>query len=103
MCSSDLELLASCGIIGCSLFLGFLALLVRRFVWLYRSAADADAKSLYFAIDILLVIFTFFMLTSVLYDSKELLPILGCLAGYGSYQLRGLEQVQEEGLAAAAT
>jgi len=99
--STPLELLASCGIIGCSLFLGFLGVLGDKFLRLTRGAPDGDSRSLYFAIDILLVIFTFFMATAVLYDSKELPPILGCLAGYGSFRLRERAELEEGGLAAA--
>jgi len=91
--STPLELLASCGIIGCSLFLGFLGVLGDKFLRLTRGALDGESRSLYFAIDILLVIFTFFMATAVMYDSKELLPILGCLAGYGSFRLRERAEV----------
>lgn len=88
--STPLELLASTGIVGCALFLGFLGLLFTRFIGLYRKAAEDGSKQLFFAIEILLFIYTFFMATAVLYDAKELLPILGCLAGYGQYRLRQL-------------
>lgn len=100
--STPLELLASTGLVGLSLFLGFLVLIVRKFLRLFRSAPDAESKSLYFAIDILLVIYTFFMATAVLYDAKELLPIMGCLAGYGRHQFRLLSQRQEDASPAAA-
>ncbi|MGZ5453778.1 MAG: hypothetical protein ACXW2R_06160, partial [Candidatus Aminicenantales bacterium] len=100
--STPLELLASTGLIGLSLFLGFLGLIFRRFIRLYRLAPDAESKGLYFAIDILLLIFTFFMATAVLYDAKELLPILGCLAGYGQYRLHLLRQGGEDSSPAAA-
>ncbi len=100
--STPLELLASTGLIGLSLFLGFLGLIFRRFIRLYRLAPDAESKSLYFAIDILLLIFTFFMATAVLYDAKELIPILGCLAGYGQYRLHLLRQGREDSSPAAA-
>ncbi len=95
--STPLELLASTGIVGCSLFLGFLGLLFTRFVGLYRTAVEDGSKQLFFAIEILLVIFTFFMATAVLYDAKELLPILGCLAGYGQYRLRRTAPAAGEG------
>ncbi len=88
--STPLELLASTGLIGCSLFLGFLGLLVRKFIWLFRAAPDPVSKSLFFVIDIFLFIYTFFMLFAVMHDSKELMPILGCLAGYGQYQVSRL-------------
>ena len=94
--STPLELLASTGIVGCALFLGFLALIFRKFLRLYKWAADAGPKSVYFAIVILLLIYTFFMATAVLYDAKELLPILGCLAGYGRHQLQLRKQGREE-------
>lgn len=86
--STPLELLASCGLIGLSLFLAFLWLLVRKFIRLYRTAAEAGAKSLFFAIDIFLGIYVFFMITAVIHDSKELIPILACLAGFGQSQLQ---------------
>ena len=90
--STPLELLASTGLIGCALFLGFCGLIFRKFMRLFRAASDAESKSLFFAIEIFLFIFLFFMATAVLHDSKELLPILGCLAGYGGYRLRRLAQ-----------
>jgi O-antigen ligase len=99
--STPLELLASNGIIGLSLFLGFLGLLIGKFVRLFRSTPLPEWRSHFFAIVIFLFIFTFFMVTAVMHDSKELLPILGCLAGYGQYQLRGLDSHPKEGPLAA--
>ena len=96
--STPLELLASCGLIGVSLFLAFLGLLIRKFVRLYRTAADPDDKSFFFAIDIFLGIYTFFMAAAVLHDAKELIPILACLAGFGGRELR----LQAEAAAEAA-
>lgn len=102
--STPLELLASCGIIGVSLFLAFLGLLIRKFVRLYRTAADPDDKSFFFAIDIFLGIYTFFMAAAVLHDAKELIPILACLAGFGGreLQLRAEAGAQAAGEAAPA-
>jgi O-antigen ligase len=85
--STPLELLASNGIIGLALFLGFLTLLVLKFIRLYKGATEPGSKVLHFAILVFLFVFTFFMATAVLHDSKEMLPILGCLAGFGRYQL----------------
>jgi len=100
--STPLELLASTGIVGCSLFLGFFGLLFRRFVRLHRLADGVEARSFYFAIEIFLFIYLFFMVTAVLHDSKELTPILGCLAGYAGYRLRRVGEAREDGPGAAA-
>jgi len=86
--STPLELLASNGLVGFSLFIGFLFLLWRKFLRLYRKTSDQDLKSLFFAIMIFLLIYSFFMLAAVLHESRELLPILGCLAAFGQYHLR---------------
>jgi O-antigen ligase len=99
--STPLELLASTGIIGCSLFLGFCGMLFMKFKRLYGAATDAETKSLYFAIEIFLFIYTFFMITAVLHDSKDLTPVLGCLAGYGGYQLRRIGQARQGVIEAA--
>jgi O-antigen ligase len=102
--STPLELLASNGLIGLALFLGFLGLLLRRFIRLYMRTAEAYLRSEYFGILIFLFIFAFFMLFAVLFDSRELLPILGCLAAFGRGQGR-LESAgpAAESLAAAET
>lgn len=86
--STPLELLASNGLVGFSLFIGFLFLLWRKFLRLYRKTSEQDLKSLFFAIMIFLLIYSFFMLAAVLHESRELLPILGCLAAFGQYHLR---------------
>lgn len=86
--STPLELLASNGLVGFLLFMGFLYLLWRKFVRLYRMTSDQDLKSLFFAVMIFLLIYSFFMLAAVLHESRELLPILGCLAAFGQYHLR---------------
>jgi O-antigen ligase len=99
--STPLELLASTGLIGFTLFMGFLVLILRKFLRLYRRASDAESKSVYFAIGIFLLIYTFFMVTAVLFDAKEQLPIMGCLAGYGQHQLLLLSQGPEGGSPAA--
>jgi O-antigen ligase len=83
--STPLELLACNGLIGFSLFMAFLFLLIRRFIRLYRGAADAALKSNVFSILIFLTIFVFFMAAAILHDSRELLPILGILAAYGQF------------------
>jgi len=85
--STPLELLASTGLVGCSLFIAFLSLLILKFVRLYRATAEIEQKSVLFASLIFLSVYFFFMLTSVLHASRELLPILGCLAAFGRYQL----------------
>jgi O-antigen ligase len=95
--STPLELLASTGLVGCALFMGFLVLIFRKFLRLYRRASGAESKSVYFAIGIFLLIYTFFMVTAVLFDAKEQLPIMGCLAGYGQRQLLLLSQGPEVG------
>jgi hypothetical protein len=82
-----MELLASTGLVGLSLFLGYVGLLFRKFIRLNLGAPDTESKTLYFAINILLFIFAFFMITAVVYDAKEMMPILGSLAGWGQYRL----------------
>ena len=84
--STPLELLACNGLVGFSLFMGFLVLLWRRFIRLYRQAVDPLLKSEYFGIILFLVFFSLFMLAAVLHESRELLPILGCLAAFGQAQ-----------------
>jgi O-antigen ligase len=86
--STPFELLASNGIIGFSLFVGFFFFLFRKFVFLYRHIFNQELKSVYFACLIFLFIFSFFMMAAVLHDSRELMPILGTLAAFGQYQLR---------------
>lgn len=92
--STPLELLASNGIIGFSLFMGFLFLLFRKFIFLYRQTFNEELKIIFFAVIIFLSIYSFFMMFAVLHDSRELLPILGCLAAFGKYHLRLLRQSQ---------
>lgn len=92
--STPLELLASNGLIGFSLFAGFLVLLFRKFYYLYRHALNQESKSVFFASLIFLFTYSFFMMTAVLHDSRELLPILGCLAAFGQYHLRLLRQTR---------
>jgi O-antigen ligase len=94
--STPLELFASTGIVGVCLFFGFFGLLFYRFVRLSRTASDTESKSLYFAIEIFLFINAFFLISAVVHDSKELMPILGCLAGFGRYQSRFQGQRREE-------
>ena len=93
--STPLELLASNGLVGFSLFMGFLGLLFRKFIYLFRHALNQELKSIFFSTLIFLSLYSFFMLAEVLHDSREMLPILGCLAAYGQYQLLRLRQSQE--------
>lgn len=86
--STPLELLASNGLVGFSLFAAFLVLLWRRFVRLYRKALDPYFKSEYFGVLLFLLFFSFFMLAAVLHESRELMPILGCLAAFGRSRSR---------------
>jgi O-antigen ligase len=90
--STPFELLASNGIVGLSLFMGFLVLLFRKFIDLYRHALDQELKSTFFSALIFLSLYSLFMLAEPLHDSRELLPILGCLAAFGQYHLRRLSQ-----------
>lgn len=99
--STPLELVASIGIIGFFLFMGFLFLLLRKFVFLYRYQIKPEPKSLYFSVLIFLLIFSFFMIAAVLHDSRELIPILGCLAAFGQYHLRKLGQNQVHSFSAS--
>jgi O-antigen ligase len=92
--STPLELLASNGVIGFFLFMGFLFLLFRKFVFLYGRTSNRELKSDFFSSIIFLFIYSFFMLTAVLHDSRELVPILGCLAAFGQHHLRSLRQSQ---------
>jgi O-antigen ligase len=101
--STPLELLASNGLIGLALFLGFLGLLWRRFIRLYMRTADVSLRSEYFGIMIFIFIYTFFMLFAVLHESRELLPILACLAACGRAHSRLPEPVPGADLAAAET
>jgi O-antigen ligase len=94
--STLLELLASNGVVGFFLFVTFFTLLFRKFVILYRRASNQELKSIFFSILIFLFIYSFFMLTAVLHDARELLPILGCLAAFGQYHLRRQWQSQAE-------
>jgi O-antigen ligase len=89
--STPLELLACNGLIGFSLFAGFLGLLFRKFVVLYRRAVDPELRRTFFLIIVFLFVYSFFMLTHVLHASRELLPIMGGLAAFGQYRLRLLK------------
>jgi O-antigen ligase len=100
--ATPLELLACNGIIGFSLFMGFFFLLFRKFIRLYRKANDPETKRIFFSIIIFLSIYTFFMLAHVLHVSRELLPIMGCLAAFGQYHLRLGRQDQGKELNAPA-
>jgi hypothetical protein len=77
--------------------MGFLILLFRKFVLLYRQALNPELKRIFFSIIIFLFIYSFFMLTHVLHASRELLPILGGLAAFGQYHLRLLRRGQVNG------
>ena len=96
--ATPLELLACNGLIGFSLFMGFLSLLFRKFVLLYRQALSPESRRIFFSIIIFLVIYSFFMLTHVLHASRELLPILGGLAAFGQYHVGRLGQSPVDGL-----
>lgn len=85
--STPLELLASNGVVGFGLFMGFIVLMFRNFVVLYRRTSSPMAQSAYFSSLIYLSIFFVFMVAAVLHDSRELLPILGCLAAYGQHRM----------------
>jgi O-antigen ligase len=80
---TPLELLACNGIIGFFLFMGFFFFLFRKFIFLYRHAFNQELKSVLFSTLIFLFLYSFFMMTSVLHASRELMPILGCLAAFG--------------------
>lgn len=86
--STPLELLASNGIVGFFLFMGFMFILIRKFVFLYQHALDKDLQSIFFGVLIYLAIFVVFMLAAVMHESRELLPILGAVSAYGQYHLR---------------
>ena len=90
--STPFELLASNGIIGFSLFMGFLFLLYYKFVFLYKKAKNWDLKSIFFSAIIFLSIYSFFIVGAVLHESRELGPILGSLAGYGQCHFRKIGQ-----------
>jgi len=90
--STLLELLSCTGIIGFILFIGFLFLLSRKFIFLYKNAYDQESKGVFFTMLIFLTIFSFFMLAAVLQASRELLPMLGCIAAFGQYRLQLLSQ-----------
>jgi O-antigen ligase len=85
--STPFELLASNGIIGFSLFMGFLFFLFRKFVFLYRHTFSQELRSIFYSVLIFLFIYSFFMIGAVLHDAKELLPIMGALAAFGQYCL----------------
>lgn len=97
--ATPLELLACLGLVGFTLFMGFFVLLFRKFARLYRSAPGQEDKTRYFSIIIFLCIYSFFMVAHVLHVSRELLPILGCFAAYGQYQvhLMGRSRTSELG------
>ena len=90
--STPLELLASNGIVGFFLFMAFFLLISRKFLFLYKHTHDQQSRSVFFSILIFLVIYTFFMMTIVLHDARELMPIFGCLAAFGEYRLCLLRQ-----------
>ena len=96
--NTPLELLASNGIIGLFLFMGFFFLLFRRFLFLYRQIFSQELRSILFSVLIFLSIFSFFMISAVLQDSRELMPILGCLAAFGQFHVRLIRQSQENEL-----
>lgn len=85
--STPLEILACNGLVGFTLFAGFLTLLFRKFILLYRFATDPRLRRTFFLIIVFLSIYSFFMLTHVLHVSRELLPIMGSLAAFGQYHL----------------
>jgi hypothetical protein len=85
--STPLELLASNGIVGFSLFMGFLFVLFRKFINLYKYTSDQELKVIFFSTLIFLSIYSFFMLAAVMQDSREIQPILGGLAAFGQYHL----------------
>ncbi len=90
--STPLELLASTGLVGCSLFVGFLFVLFRKLLFLTRHELTQKSKSIIFSCLIFVFIFSVFMLAAVMHDSRELLPILGALAAFGQYRFRLLGQ-----------
>ena len=94
---TPLELLANLGIIGFFLFMGFLFLLFRKFIFLYRNTFDQELKGVFYYTLVFLFFYSISMLTSVLYDSRELMPIFGCLAAFGQYHvgLMGQNQINE--------
>jgi hypothetical protein len=94
--STPFELLASNGLIGFLLFMGFLFVLIRKFIFLLRSTLDPELNSVLFMSLIFLLIYSFFMLAAVMHESRELLPILGCLSAFGQYHLRLLGQSQAQ-------
>lgn len=90
-----LELLACNGIIGFFLFISFLFLLIRKYILIYRTVSDQELKSTLFSILIFLFIYSFFMLSDVLSDSREMLPVLGCLGAFGQYHLLRISRINE--------
>jgi O-antigen ligase len=90
--STPLEILACNGLIGFSLFMGFLYLLFHKFIWLYRKALSPESRRVFYLVIIFLVIYSFFMLAHVLHTSRELLPLFGGLAAFGQYHLNRLRQ-----------
>jgi O-antigen ligase len=97
--STPLELVASNGLIGFSLFIGFLFLLLRKFYFLYRRTLAQEVNSTFFVIIIFLALYTFFMAVAVLHDSRELMPIMGALAAFGQFHARRLGKSQLGGAA----
>jgi O-antigen ligase len=92
--STPFELLASNGIIGFCLFMGFLILLFNKFIVLYKRSLNREQKSIFFTIIIFLSLYSVFLLGAILHESRELLPILGIIAAFGQYHLRMLGQRQ---------
>jgi O-antigen ligase len=84
--STPFELLASSGFIGFCIFMTFLAALFYRFIRIYRKVRSDETKSVAYATLIFLSLFFIFMFGGVLHDSRELVPILGCLSAFGKYQ-----------------
>jgi O-antigen ligase len=95
--STPFELLASNGIIGFFLFVAFLALLFYKFLYLYRHALNQEFKTIFFSALIFLFLYSFFLVAAILHDSRELMPILGCLAAFGQYHLLLLRQSRING------
>lgn len=93
--STPTELLANNGIVGFCLFAGFLFLLFRKFIFLYRRAPDRELRSAFFLVLIFLSVFTFFSVAAVMHDARELLPVLGGLAAFGQYHVLRLRRGQE--------
>lgn len=90
--STPLEILASNGIIGLFLFVALLVLLFRRFIYLYTHAPNLALQTDFFAILVFIFLYTILLVAAVLHDSRELMPLLGCLAAYGQYHVLLLKQ-----------